>query len=89
MGDLTCSRDKGEHRMKICDCSKDGEVRLLFVAHARPVGDRAGNFFGRQFGGEVGAENVRIVNAWCKGFRMFLPVASGNPAGNNQERGVS
>ena len=39
MGDLTCSHDKGEHRMKICDFGKDGEARLLFVAPVRPVDD--------------------------------------------------
>ena len=43
LNNLTCSHDKGDHRMKICDFGKDSEARLLFVAHARPVGDGEGD----------------------------------------------
>ena len=49
--------------MKICDFGKDGEARLLFVTHARAVGDGEGDLFGRQFGGEVGAGDPGAVDA--------------------------
>jgi hypothetical protein len=49
--------------MKICDSSKDGEVRLLFVAQARAVGDGERALFRRQFGGEVDAGDPGAVDA--------------------------
>ena len=63
MGDLTCSHDKGEHRMKICEFGRNGKARLLFVAHARAVGDGERALFRRQFGGEVGAGDPGAVDA--------------------------
>jgi len=70
VGDLNCSHDDGEHRMKICDSGKDGEVRLLFVAHVRALSDREGDLFRRQFGGKVGAGDARTVDAGA--FEMSL-----------------
>jgi hypothetical protein len=49
--------------VKICDFGKDGEARLLFVAHACAVSAREGDFFRRQFGGEVGAGDPGAVDA--------------------------